>query len=477
MVVENASDGETANAAPEWLAQWLPLAVILCVAAALRFWHVAHWSLWYDEVVTMRLARAANPASMVSLLSQIDATRAPLHPLVLMAWIRLLGDGDLAARSLSAVLGILTVAAVFFTARSAFGDRAALWSAWLSAVCPTMIYFSQEVRMYALLVLLTVLSWWLFLGFRHAGTWPRAVAYALILAALVYTQPLGLFMVAAHLLAYGLVARSLKLTTGRWLFAMGLTAVLVAPWIGRYLDHAPDYPLPRYPIRFLLAVPIEYIGGNSLTLIPLAALIATGLFTWRDGRPGLREPVEAVVLVSWFVAPITSMYLYSFIGYPIFGPSRYNLFVAPAYLILVARGLAGLPGWTQLVAGALMLSLTASGLSQVTYAPGVKADWRGLARWIDEQPAARVMVVVESHDPLFPRTQFEAARYYLEPDVDVQLGDGAERGKPRRDALPGEVAYHAHCFVSSDTAIPPSEQVVGRFHGLTLTREIQGQDP
>ena len=48
-------------------------------------------------------------------------------------------------------------------------------------------------------------------------------------------------------------------------------------------------------------------------------------------------------LVLWLVVPPTLLYVYSWIFSPIFGPARYTLFVAPAYLILVAQGLAGFP--------------------------------------------------------------------------------------------------------------------------------------
>jgi 4-amino-4-deoxy-L-arabinose transferase-like glycosyltransferase len=445
----------------------LPLLLILLVAAGLRLWHLGHWSLWYDEVVTMQLARAGGVGAMVERLGRIDATRAPLHPLVLMGWIRVFGTSDLAARALSAVLGIATVGAVYGTARSAFGETTARWGAWLCAVCPTLVYFSQEVRMYALLVLLTVLSWWVFLGFRREASRVRMSVYGLLLAVMAYTQPLGLFMLAAHVAAYGLVRRGLKLSIGRWLLVLVFVALLIAPWIGRYFDHAPDYPLPRYPIKYVLAVPIEYIGGTSLTLIPLAVLIAHGLFMWREGRIVVREPVEAVTLLCWFTVPIGAMYLYSHVGHRIFGPSRYNLFVAPAYLVLVARGLAALPSPARIGAGVLMLGFTVQNLVGVTYTPGVKADWRGVAQWVVSRGEREVTVVVVPHDPLFPRTQFEAARYYLEPAIAVALDLGAGQ-VPAGDR--SQSVFRVHCFVGDAWRPDDGDTIVARFYGLTVTR-------
>src|SRR5439155_17555367 len=88
----------------------LTLASILILATALRSWEIGRSSLWYDEVVTMRLARQPTPAALIRLLGQIDATRAPLHPLLLQGWIRAFGHSDASGRCFSALCGVATVA-------------------------------------------------------------------------------------------------------------------------------------------------------------------------------------------------------------------------------------------------------------------------------------------------------------------------------------------------------------------------------
>jgi mannosyltransferase len=254
----------------------LPLLAILAVAAGLRLWKLDAGSLWYDEVVTMRVARADGTTALVERLDRIDGTRAPLHPLVLHAWLRLFGHSDLAGRAFSALCGLATVVVVYLLGRRAYDDRTGLWSAWLAAVCPPLVYYSQEARMYAWLVLLTALSWLVLLSFRQATGTARCIGYALLLAALAYSHPLGLFMIAAHGLAYLLARPALRLTLSRWLMIQLGVVLALAPWLRRYLDHGTDYPMPRYAIRYLLAVPIEYIGGNSLVLL-----------VWRESRARL----------------------------------------------------------------------------------------------------------------------------------------------------------------------------------------------
>src|SRR5258708_1698340 len=192
-----------------WGARALPLAAILMIATGLRLWGLDGTSLWYDEVITMRVARADGPASLVQRLDQLHGTRAPLHPLVLHAWLRVFGPSDLAGRSFSALCGIVTVVVIHGLGRRAFDEQSGRWAAWLAAVCPPLVYYSREARMYAWLVLLTCLSWLVFISFRRAVKPAQIFAYWLLLTSLVYSHPLGLFMVAAHGLAFLLVRRSL----------------------------------------------------------------------------------------------------------------------------------------------------------------------------------------------------------------------------------------------------------------------------
>ena len=157
----------------------LHLVVIVLVAAGLRLWGLDRTSLWYDEVVTMRVARTTGLAALVERLDQIDGTRAPLHPLVLQAWLRVFGPSDLAGRSFSALCGLATVVVIYVLGRLAFDDATGRWAAWLAAVCPPLVYYSQEARMYAWLVLLSCLSWLVFLSFRtsgQTGRMPRLLA-------------------------------------------------------------------------------------------------------------------------------------------------------------------------------------------------------------------------------------------------------------------------------------------------------------
>ena len=100
------------------------------------------------------------------------------------------------------ICGILTVAWIGRLGRILSGDRrTGLWAAFLAAISPALICFSREVRMYALLGLLTCIAWDTLIALRKGPTILRLIFYSLAITALVYAHPLGLLMVVAIVLA------------------------------------------------------------------------------------------------------------------------------------------------------------------------------------------------------------------------------------------------------------------------------------
>ena len=98
----------------------------------------------------------------------IEGTASDIHPplyyILLRGWREFLGDSEFGLRSFSAFAGILTVAATIALGRLFFHTRAGPpigrsdpnpCCAFLAAVNPALVYYSQETRMYSLLGLLT----------------------------------------------------------------------------------------------------------------------------------------------------------------------------------------------------------------------------------------------------------------------------------------------------------------------------------
>ncbi len=443
---------------------WI-LAGIVAVAAGLRGYQLGGLSFWYDEVVTMRLARAGSPAALIDRLFRIDATRAPLHPLLLEGWVRVFGTSEAAARAFSGLCGVVTVLVVFDIGRAVADARTGLWAAWLTALGPALIVYSREARMYAWLVLVTCLCWRLLLDLRRSFTTGKAVAYVVGLAALVYSHPLGLPMLATLAVA-GLVGpRGGFGSWRRWLAVHLAALALVAPWVPHYLDHPPEFLSGALSIRFLLGTPIGFTGGNFVTLGGLIGLIAWGVASCRVGSAhrcqasiGGQSPpyVLYVVLLLWLIVPPVLLYVYSRLFQPIFGPQRYTVYVAPAYLVLVALGLSRLPALLRYPVAIALTLLAALELGPRVYDPELKADWRGFANTLAARPAGPTLViVVPSGDGR--NVEVETARYYLPAGCEAIALDGA--ATDRLDGAPAEDIYLAVGSRRGVPAVPPPGRI------------------
>jgi hypothetical protein len=155
----------------------LALIGLVALAALLRFWRIGHQSYWLDEAFTARIVRG-DFGAMLDGVRHSEST-PPLYYALAWLWERVFGWHEAGLRSLSALFGVATVPAAYAAARAAFAsERAGLIAAALFAVNPYFVWYSQEARAYALLVLLCTVALACFLS-RRLVAWGVATALAL----------------------------------------------------------------------------------------------------------------------------------------------------------------------------------------------------------------------------------------------------------------------------------------------------------
>jgi len=131
---------------------------ITAVAAIVRFATLDLQSFDHDEAVTA--ARVIHPSLFDTLSAVVDGERSPpLYYVLVWAWSKIFGTGEVGLRSLSALCGTLTVP-LAYAAAAALGPsrRVALLAAAFVALNPYLIWYSQEARSYALMVLFAALA-------------------------------------------------------------------------------------------------------------------------------------------------------------------------------------------------------------------------------------------------------------------------------------------------------------------------------
>src|SRR3954452_9519177 len=135
---------------------WI-VAGLVALGAALRFATLGVQSYHHDEIVTAsRVLRVGFGHAMDAV--GFSESAPPLYYALAWIWTQITGTGPWGLRSLSALAGVATIPIAYLIGRELRGRRTGLLAAALVAVNPTLIWYSQAARAYALLVFFCALS-------------------------------------------------------------------------------------------------------------------------------------------------------------------------------------------------------------------------------------------------------------------------------------------------------------------------------
>jgi mannosyltransferase len=117
------------------------LAVVAVIALGVILRFTTHSALWLDEALTVDRARL--PLSQIAGSVKQDGA-PPLYYYLLHFWMRVFGQSDLATRSLSGVIGVITLP-VAWLAGNRLGGRTVAWATVvLLASAPFAVYYSTS---------------------------------------------------------------------------------------------------------------------------------------------------------------------------------------------------------------------------------------------------------------------------------------------------------------------------------------------
>jgi len=390
------------------------LFLILVLALVLRLYRLSGQSLWYDEGTSVALAQRDVSTIIQSAAADIHP---PLYYLVLSAWVRFFGTGEIAVRLLSVGVGVAVVCVVYLLGRRLFGQTVALVAAFLAALSPFLVYYSQETRMYIQTTLLSALSVYVLVlalspsprgGRGKRLLWP---VYVLITAAALYSHYFAATVVLAEDVAIALVLlwaliaghsrqRPPATILVPLLVAQAIVAVVYAPWLPVMAAQLQNWPAISqfYSLPALIGhlLPIFSLGlsaeaVNGVVVFVFAGVLLLGIApslpiprslpTWQE------EAFGYILIVSWLVVPVLSMFVLS-LRRPLYNP-KFLLVAMPAFCLLLARGLvvlANVPRIGRILMPAALVILTVASLISLrayyTDQRYARDDYRGIAQTI-----------------------------------------------------------------------------------------------
>lgn len=192
------------------------LSLTVVVAAMLRGLQASE-SLWLDELHTSWTVNAS--LSEVAERAAIG-NQSPLYFWIAWFFSRISLSSEIALRLPSLLAGCALPVAVWWLAKnlqkknsndpptlmSTADETVALLAAWLVAVDPQAIFYSQEARPYALLILVAVFHFSLLLKFLEQSAWPPRIGWIVSGALLVHLHYTGGLILLAELIAFASLA-------------------------------------------------------------------------------------------------------------------------------------------------------------------------------------------------------------------------------------------------------------------------------
>lgn len=370
----------------------LLLAGLIVLAIALRFWRLGEWNFQATEIFTLRdsvTPQFKNWRPLGYLLTYFLAR--PFLPL-----------DEFGLRLFPAVFGVLAIPVFYFASRPLIGTRAALFGAFLLAVSPLHIMYSQLARYWSLVFLFSaVYPYALYLGIRDHNR--RALALGIVTGALaVLSHPVSILLVGGPALVLLTRVRRQHLAqlwshkTLRWTALLVVLIALVTvvrfipmlqgwisahdknPGSSQFLLRAPVTPGLKQ-IFYLLA----YVEGLTLPLVVIGVVGIYLLWHQRDRQLAIfltslaGFPIIFLTLVS-LRTPVSTYYLL---------PTAAVFFVGAGVFLdhLLKVNWTLRPRWV--LTAAVVVIVVAAGVPTLVsdYRDGRRWDFRGVARWLDQR--------------------------------------------------------------------------------------------
>jgi hypothetical protein len=264
-------------------------------------------SVWRDEAQDILITRASHNIGELR-DNLLEEGAPPLHYMLEMLVTGIGGSGLPVLRGLSLFFGTLCVLLVMVLAWRAFDPVSGLLAGLFTAASPFFIYYSSEIRCYALFSVLALVQMFAYLHLVRRQSFLSAVLWGAAAALMAYVHYYAFYIIFSGGVFALLYKRSVKMLLRMIVAGVSFTAVFL-PWLPSFLtqfgyDLQPWYaPRERFSDALL---PLRLPLGTWGTVFAVIGLVGGILLLFKPAGSKYdiaREPVpEAKEAFSAFLA-------------------------------------------------------------------------------------------------------------------------------------------------------------------------------
>jgi mannosyltransferase len=399
----------------------------------LRLFQLGEWSFWHDEALTVLLARKL-PSELIHITA--SDVHPPLYFLLVKAFM-LFGQSEFIIRLPSALCSAGSIFILYLLGRDLFDERVGQVGAFIIAISPLQLFYAQEARMYAQLLLLTVFSSWCFTRALRSDNilWWGLFTLGATLAS--YTAYFALPVFLAMGLYVLLVDKRPKRIL-HFVVAIGVVTLLYLPWIGIFFTQTRSVfdsywiarPSPLTIFTALSAFFVSYSLPSLWIAVSLAVTLLIIFVVLNDVRHALAESSmdarSLVWLLLWGFVPLLGTYLVSLLR-PIF-QIRTVITASPVFYLLVAWGITRVRRrrLNLLLSLPTLVMMLVSVLNFYFNPSFAKPPWRQAAYYVQERAQPGDVVLHTSDGSFLPFLSYEPnVEHILLPEDPVAARENA----------------------------------------------------
>jgi len=380
------------------------LSAITVVGAALRFYGLDIQSLWYDEIASWNQSRATSITELFNTMR--DNVHPPGWVVIIHLSRSLIGDSEVALRLPSAIAGVASIPLIYALGKKLFSYQVGLIAAALMSIFWAPIYYSQESRAYAILILLSIATIYYLTKLTSEIETENTqistvIIYILLCTACSYIHYSGLLLIVLQgiwaAVSFRQSAKALTI-----LIAIYVVQILLyLPWLFELLKDIDrqefwvnEISNPGQVLNFFF-----FKGSSSdalvsvllLSIVALMILIALIGAMSKSYKAKVRiTKSNTVLLLMLFSVPYIAFYIKSLISSPILIP-RYILVSLPAAYLLVAIGINRLFQNQTKALNSIIVLIVSVGIWNLVfnldyYNKKSKTDFRALVNEINSAP-------------------------------------------------------------------------------------------
>ncbi|MFH1508532.1 MAG: glycosyltransferase family 39 protein [Candidatus Omnitrophota bacterium] len=304
----------------------VPLFFILLISAGLRIYKLAVNSLWTDEAIFLLYRKGSLLESLK--YTWIKLFQGELGPgnhgySIFSLLMSSLVKDEFMLRLSSVIAGIISVVLIYYLGKELFGRRAGLISAFILAISPFHIYYSQEFRMYTFISFFTILTVIFLKRFTQSGKRRFLLGYVISHTLNIYFHFTTVLILLAETIFFLFYRKKYSHLLKAWLIGLLIIILLCIPealFLIMYLRHH------RWMESFIIAVSTVselgfisikapfftlknfLIGYNaSLSIYLFPALLSSVLVIWGIIKTKKKEELN-LCLCCLFI-PMAIMYV------------------------------------------------------------------------------------------------------------------------------------------------------------------------